>query len=291
MLESMTMAWVLMAAMAMGIALAVFVATVLFRRRALRSSHKTEPHKLDVAVEPSPSSVVPRSLDKPLVRDVDIPVIVTRLALDNIRSFSRLDLHFAPPPASTNTGQWALILGDNGVGKSTILRGLVLALADPDVATALLQTQKSPAPLIRRGCQEGTIAITINSNLSYEVRLSSGSGSERLQLLQVAEERPALFAYGPLRGSALGGAARQVSFSAVDPVATLFDESAQLIHAETWLAQRKLAALQTRGGPDEAFFEAVIKTLAKLGAGAAANSSPESVNSRPRTTCRRYACC
>jgi hypothetical protein len=133
------------------------------------------------------------------------------------------------------------------------------------VATALLQTQRSPAPLIRRGRDEGTIELTINGNLSYAVRLSPGSGgSERLQPLKGPEQRPGLFAYGPLRGSAIGGSARQVSFSAVRPIATLFDESAQLTHAETWLGQRQLAALQTSGGHDEACFDAVIDTLREL---------------------------
>ena len=88
--------------------------------------------------------------------------------------------------------------------------------------------------------------------------------AEKLQPIGPANDRPGLFAYGPLRGSALGGSARQVSFSPVDTIATLFDESAQLIHAETWLVQRQLAALQSRGGDDEAFFDAVLKALREL---------------------------
>jgi energy-coupling factor transporter ATP-binding protein EcfA2 len=203
--------------------------------------------------------------DKLVVREVNIPIAVAKLKLHNIRSFSTLDLGFATPTDS-RAGQWTVILGDNGVGKSTILRGLVLALAHPDIATAVLQTQRSPAPFIRRTQKLGTIELTINGQLQYEVQLqlSARSRSEKLEVKKAAEERPALLAYGPLRGSALGGAARRVSFSAIDQVATLFDESAQLIHAETWLGQAQLAALQTRGGADEAFFDSVIKTLVKL---------------------------
>jgi hypothetical protein len=46
-----------------------------------------------------------------------------------------------------------------------------------------------------------------------------------------------IFAYGCRRGSALGGAARDVNVGENDgpEVATLFDEGAPLVHAETWL--------------------------------------------------------
>ena len=55
----------------------------------------------------------------------------------------------------------------------------------------------------------------------------AGRPFERLRPLPSNPERPAVFAYGPLRGSALGGAARQVSFLSTGSIATLFDADAE----------------------------------------------------------------
>lgn len=61
---------------------------------------------------------------------------VRRLILENIRGFPRLDLELA---ATTGVRNWAVFLGDNGAGKSTILRSLALALGDRSHAAGLLQ--------------------------------------------------------------------------------------------------------------------------------------------------------
>lgn len=258
-----TIAWVVLAALGGGVIVGL-IAWVWFRRITTPIVKSGNVQDKGARLDTRAGNEEIRTAETPTVRNVDIPVSVSRLSLSNVRSFSTLDLTFGAHTGDPAGGQWTLILGDNGVGKSTILRALVLALADPDVATALLQTQRSPAPLIRRKRDRATVELTVNSDLSYEVSLVPGSGIERLLPKRVSEQRPALFAYGPLRGSAVGGSAREVSFSAVGPIATLFDESAQLIHAETWLGQRQLAALQSHGGPDEAFFEAVLSTLRDL---------------------------
>jgi len=76
------------------------------------------------------------------------------------------------------------------------------------------------------------------------------------QGLQVGEAAP----YGPRR--VLGGPSRDVNIeSPLSAVETLFDDSAGLVHAETWLKERKLAATMNPGSPDEAFLEAVLHTL------------------------------
>jgi predicted ATP-binding protein involved in virulence len=46
-------------------------------------------------------------------------------------------------------------------------------------------------------------------------------------------------------------------------VATLFDESAALVHAETWLKERKLASLKANNA-DKHFFDATLKMLVEL---------------------------
>jgi energy-coupling factor transporter ATP-binding protein EcfA2 len=262
--QNMTIVWTLLGAVG-GVVIALVIFSLLRLRKGPAHSEISATLESSSVTQESGSKLEQApTADQSAIKEVDIAVGVNQLKLSNIRSFTKFDVKFAGPLSTPTAGQWTLLLGDNGVGKSTILRALVLALADPDVSTAVLQTQKSPAPFIRRGTDEGKIDLRVNGNLKYTVKLTPGSASERLQVFGTAQERPGLFGYGPLRGSALGGSSRQVSFSAIDTVATLFDESAQLIHAETWLGQRQLAALQSRGGADEAFFEAVKQTLLGL---------------------------
>lgn len=58
---------------------------------------------------------------------------ITRLELQNIRRFARLVIEFREPGCS------AVLVGDNGDGKSTILRSLAMGLCDQASAGALLR--------------------------------------------------------------------------------------------------------------------------------------------------------
>src|SRR5262249_9079889 len=59
--------------------------------------------------------------------------------LTNIRLFKETPRIDAPFPApGPDLGQWIVLVGENGVGKTTLLRALGLALAEPAVATRLL---------------------------------------------------------------------------------------------------------------------------------------------------------
>ena len=171
----MIIVWILLAAV--GGALVVILVAWFRRGKKQRVEDSDTSSTIETSSSPKESGKGPAMVEEqPAAKDVDIAVGVNQLKLSNIRSFTKFDLKLAGPSGPPNAGQWALILGDNGVGKSTILRALVLALADPDVSTAVLQTQKSPAPLIRRGSDEGNIVLTVNGDLDYAVKLISGSG-------------------------------------------------------------------------------------------------------------------
>jgi AAA domain len=205
--QNMTILLMLLVA-AVGGALVVFLVD-RFRRKKVRQL-PTDSDTSTTEESSLPAQSVNDAPVLPPVKEMDIAVGVNELKLSNIRSFTKFDLKFAGPESTPNTGQWTLILGDNGVGKSTILRALMLALADPDVSTAVLQTQKSPAPLIRRGTEEGKIDLIVNGNLDYVVKLTSGGGSERLQAIGKAQERPGLLRMG--RSAAQRSVAQLVKF-------------------------------------------------------------------------------
>lgn len=66
----------------------------------------------------------------------DDQLVLTRLSMQNLRCFSRSDLALRAP-AGAGTG-WTILVGENGVGKSTILQAIVLAALDPRPVTNLV---------------------------------------------------------------------------------------------------------------------------------------------------------
>lgn len=96
-------------------------------------------------------------------------MFLKRLSLKNIRSFESADIDFSVmsedglPISRQPKGKsrpWTLLLGQNGTGKSTILRSAALLLAGSDALPELL---KSTDSWIRRGSDEGTISGTIQT--------------------------------------------------------------------------------------------------------------------------------
>lgn len=199
------------------------------------------------------------------------PVHLSALHLRNLRRFDDLAVEFQPPADATR-GQWIVLLGDNGTGKTTILRALALALLPDDVASAHVTQSSADAPFIRRPVANGQYArihAALGSTATdpptaniTEVALTPDSGRERFSVERPLTRRPPVFGYGCRRGSALGGPMREADPRPLDGTATIFDENAALIHAETWLKDWELEA---NGNTEQSgFVEAVKKTLLGL---------------------------
>ncbi len=186
------------------------------------------------------------------------PVELRTLHLRSLRIFDdfALEIH----PRSPDAGQWTVLLGDNGVGKTTILRALVFALADQRLANSFLQLGGPSAPFLRAGSGEALVDVSLGEE-RFRARIKRTR--EDIEELTKLDPEPALplYAYGCQRGTALGGPAREVEFKPLDDVRSLFDDAGSLIHAETWLQGLRLAALESAGGPAEAFFDAVRDTV------------------------------
>lgn len=84
--------------------------------------------------------------------------------MHNLRSITELDLSFSA--ASGKARQWTYLLGENGTGKSSILRSVALALAGSDAATELVGV---PDDWIRLDSDEAVI----------EVEFANAEGEER----------------------------------------------------------------------------------------------------------------
>ncbi len=191
----------------------------------------------------------------------DRPVIITRIYIRDIRCFEEVELKLARP--GDDRGQWIMLLGDNGVGKTTILRALALALLPTRTAASLVQQFMVGAPLVRSGRASGYVSIDVD-HAETAITIETDGKEESLSTEQMQfHARPLVFAYGCRRGGALGGPDRTADTAVRFGVNTLFDDNASLVHAETWL--RKLAHTADSLDPRERpFFEAVKKTLVGL---------------------------
>ncbi|MBV9957131.1 MAG: AAA family ATPase, partial [Acidobacteria bacterium] len=79
-------------------------------------------------------------------------MFLQRLTLENVRSIEKLELPFLTEDGKVR--KWTLLLGENGSGKSTVLRAISLLLAGSEALPELL---KNPDEWIRLGHDEAVI--------------------------------------------------------------------------------------------------------------------------------------
>lgn len=82
---------------------------------------------------------------------------IQRLTIQNVRSIRDLDITLR----EEESAGWHVILGDNGAGKSSVVRSLALALVGPREAPALRQDWSH---WLRMGESDGEISITLSQD-------------------------------------------------------------------------------------------------------------------------------
>ena len=83
---------------------------------------------------------------------------IRSLSLTNIKCYSQLNLDFSVSEFKTKLRVRTVILGNNGTGKSTILKSVALVMAGTDATAELLG---APSDWIRTGQQEASIEASI----------------------------------------------------------------------------------------------------------------------------------
>lgn len=196
---------------------------------------------------------------------------ITQLRVENLRVFDHLAVEI--DAGGPDDGQWVLLLGDNAVGKTTLLRMIALACVEEQTAAALLELTGLAAPFVRDGAEQAE-AFLRGSMGEIEYSISQNATSERIVRRKNPSFLPGpVFGYGCQRGTAFGGPKRDVELRPIDSVGTLFDDNAHLIHAETWWQEMRLAAYG--GGARQAFFEALRDTLVTILPGVASIDTNE----------------
>lgn len=188
-------------------------------------------------------------------------VRLNSLHLKDLCTIEDLPLEFAEP--EVDRGQWIVLLGENGTGKTTFLRALALTLTTYNTAVHAYGNLPADADMVRNDARMASCTITCGDQ-SYQLALTKGPRETQLgQQPNGTTPRPLVFGYGCRRGSAFGGARVAEIAVASRDIATLFDPTASLYPAFNWLKEQKLLA---RENPDKRgpIFEALMSGLCAL---------------------------
>ena len=109
---------------------------------------------------------------------------IKRVELTNIRCFDHIRIDLS---SDGGIRKWAVILGDNGVGKTTLLRSIALALGDRESAAALLRDL--PGEWVRREStnKKGIIRVDFSNkaingqNLYTKLLITNKNGRESIE--------------------------------------------------------------------------------------------------------------
>jgi AAA domain, putative AbiEii toxin, Type IV TA system/AAA domain len=199
-----------------------------------------------------------------------------RVVLENIKGFGKAELDFCPE-GSTYPG-WAVVTGDNGSGKTALLRAIALAIVGPTDARQLLPDLRG---WVTFGKRRGTISVEIKpdnnvdktekggypvqSTFWAEVALDASNSVPTIDSTDVYRKKRKGAANGPWSPSTAGwftvayGPFRRLYGTSSDAqrvmmipgrvprFGTLFREDATLGEAEQWIKDLEYASAVDSG--------------------------------------------
>lgn len=173
------------------------------------------------------------------------------LRLENIRCFKHAEIDF--DRAGGDNRKWTVLLGENGTGKSTVLRSIALVTAGSD---ALFELVGDPDDWIGQFGDTARIVAEVETKseklreLTLEFIRGEGASPfvsrsmktvDRLNdALEHTTRNYQVFGYGSSRRLAdrgLSGKGRGMRHKRAQAVATLFDRNAELNPLESWAMQ------------------------------------------------------
>lgn len=152
---------------------------------------------------------------------------ITKIDISNFRVIERLTLEF---PQQDGKKPWVILLGENGMGKSSILKAVALALMGEENHRAL---KLSPKMFLRRGCENGYVEVTL-TGYTKPFRLDFSARSKEFQ---VSENKlhTLFFCYGGTRLMPTVRRRRRAPLDDYARINNLFDPFLPLLNTRTWL--------------------------------------------------------
>jgi len=179
-----------------------------------------------------------------------------KLYIENIRTFGKgqeINLN----DKNNKPYMWNVIIGDNGIGKTSILKSLALPLiqlwGNPDwnwnFKLKTYERYNSQDPKIEIDFEynneiqkiEDSLLINVlisKNNLQHTFKNTNINSLEQSVIEKYYKDSFVLFAYGASRHIGIKGLSAENDFSAQ----TLFDDSATLLNTEEWLIQSEFIA-------------------------------------------------
>jgi uncharacterized protein (TIGR02646 family) len=189
------------------------------------------------------TAVMPELPSQGLIINKFIPC---EIEISNFKSISKLHLKFrsleenrAYAEKKLQPGEdwtmalresWLLLLGENGVGKSSVLQAIVLALLPEVERNKYIQ---DPKALVKKGTQKGFVKIKLGDKEPVEMHFTKGGKMTG----NIHQYNDFLLAYGATRLLPKGKLEPEPNTSKIK-VQNLFDYSVALENAIEWLLQR-----------------------------------------------------
>jgi len=200
------------------------------------------------------------------------PLYVERLILDDIRCFGHLDIQFSKP------GESIVVIGDNGDGKSTVLRCLAMGICDQSSASALFREMYGE--FVRAGSRRGYGTVDVQfagrgrDRFRIVTKIKSSKAFERVEqrLFRVRDNRTKnltqdefpwerIFATGYGPGIRVQGTSDFDYHLTVDAVYPLFRYDVLLQNPELMVRRLIEAARQEHGNRHAGIVLTQIKAL------------------------------
>lgn len=174
---------------------------------------------------------------------------ISKIILENIRGFESVEINFAPSGIQSLLG---VFLGDNGVGKSTLLKCLALGLASPKAAFKLFE--EPDQPWLRFDAQNGMIGLEFSDGSYSKLFIKLETYGEKISdhfcnSDSLLNEQIVVCGYGAARHAFADRSYRGYSLS--EAVSTLFNYDAKLQNPELIIRRMLMPGTSIYSGDNE----------------------------------------